>query len=281
MILSADFEFSQSALQGYVDCPRLFDLRYVRRVRWPAVETRRALENERYMKQGRAFHRLIRQHLMGVPTELLSRTVKDPELERWWHHYVEMGPAMPAERYPEIMLTTPLGAYRLVARYDLIAVDSANRIVIIDWKTNRIRPDRLWLAERLQTKVYPYVLIRAGGWLAGARRVDPSSVSMVYWFANFASGPIQFSLDEPQYREDERYLLDLTTKVAEALSRCCGGDLLPQTEDRRRCRICRYRSLCERGVEAGEAGEREEWLTSEDGFDFTLYFDQIAELEVA
>jgi len=281
MTLPADFEFSQSSLQAYVDCPRLFDLRYVRRVRWPAAETRRALENERYMHQGRALHRLIRQHLMGVPTELLSRTVKDPELERWWHHYLESGPSMPGERYPEIVLSASLGAYRLMARYDLIAVDAADQIVIIDWKTNRIRPDRPWLAERLQTKVYPYVLSQAGGWLAGPRRVDASSVRMVYWFANFPSAPIQFSLDEARFREDEQYLVDLTREVTEALSRCCGGDQLPQTEDRRRCRICRYRSLCERGVEAGEADEREDRLTSEDGFDFTLYFDQMAELEVA
>jgi len=54
--------FTQASLQDYADCPRRFQLRYVERVAWPALEADSALENERHMQQGIAFHRLAHQH---------------------------------------------------------------------------------------------------------------------------------------------------------------------------------------------------------------------------
>ncbi|MCP4541151.1 MAG: PD-(D/E)XK nuclease family protein, partial [Chloroflexi bacterium] len=66
MTLPADFQFSQASLQDYVDCPRRFQLRYVLRVAWPAPEAEPVLENERYLQQGAAFHRLVHQHALGL-----------------------------------------------------------------------------------------------------------------------------------------------------------------------------------------------------------------------
>ena len=58
-MLDPEFEFSQGSLQDYVDCQRRFQLRYVERQAWPAVEAEPFLEREEHSEQGRRFHRLI------------------------------------------------------------------------------------------------------------------------------------------------------------------------------------------------------------------------------
>jgi len=86
MILPTDFQFSQGSLQDYVDCPRRFHLRYVQRLAWPAIDAEPALENERYLQQGAAFHRLAHQHALGIPADRLvvAGSGDDADIRRWW-----------------------------------------------------------------------------------------------------------------------------------------------------------------------------------------------------
>lgn len=281
MTFPADFQFSQASLQDYVDCPRRFQLRYVRCLRWPAIETEPAVQNERYLRQGTALHRLIRQHLIGIPVKTLSMMATNPELRRWWRNYLERGPAeLPAQRYPEVMLSASVRGYRLVARYDLIATDAGGNAVIVDWKTNRRRPSRAWLSERLQTRVYPYVLVQTGSVLGNGRVIRPDHVTMIYWFANFPAAPEYFAYDSSQYQADERDLVEIVEEVEDKVQQCADGDLLPPTEDQGLCRFCRYRSLCRRGVEPGWVDDTARTTTSEEPFDLELDFEQIAELEI-
>jgi hypothetical protein len=276
MTLPPDFQFSQASLQDYVDCPRRFQLRYVLRVAWPALEAEPALENERHLRQGAAFHRLVHQHALGLPLERLSSTVIDEDLRRWWRNYLTGLPAdLPPSRHPEIVLSAPLGGQRLVAKLDLVAVDPGQRAVIVDWKTSRRRPPRRWLAERLQTKVYPYLLVRAGGHLNGGQPFEPGQVEMIYWFADFPADPARFAYDAVQYETDGTYLASLIEEIAGQAD----DSSYPLTTQDRRCRYCPYRSLCQRGVRAGafERAEREGEL--EEDFGFSLDFEQIAEIE--
>ncbi|HEY73741.1 MAG: hypothetical protein B6I35_05925 [Anaerolineaceae bacterium 4572_32.2] len=270
-LLPTDFQFSQANLQDYADCPRRFQLRYVERVDWPAHEVEPALENERHMQQGMAFHRLAHQHTLGIPEEPLSRTVTDIDLRRWWRNYLTRGPGnLPPSRYPEIVLSAPLGDYRLTAKFDLIAVDAGQRAVIVDWKTSRKRSRRKWLVERLQTKVYPYLLVRAGAHLNGGQPLAPEQIEMVYWFAEYPNESARFAYDAAQIEADEAYLTSLVGRIA--------NPPYPRTTDERHCRYCRYRSLCQRGVEAGPFDEMEETELGED-FGISLDFEQIAEIE--
>ena len=166
MTLPTDFQFSQGSLQDYVDCPRRFQLRYLLRLAWPAVEAEPALENERHLQQGAAFHRLAHQHILGLSPERLSSMVTDEDLSRWWRNYLNSAPAdLAGLRYPEVALSAPVSGHRLVAKYDLIVVGPGQRSTILDWKTSRKRPRRKWLAKSLQTRVYPYLLVRAGSHL--------------------------------------------------------------------------------------------------------------------
>ena len=275
MTLPADFQFSQGSLQDYVDCPQLFQLRHLLGLAWPALEAEPPLENERRMKQGVAFHRLVHQHALGIASERLSSAVIDADLRRWWHNYLERGPEdLPESRYPEIVLSAPVGGHRLVAKYDLIAVDAGRRAVIVDWKTSRTRPRRRWLAERLQTKVYPYVLVRAGAHLNGDQPVDAGGVEMLYWLADFPGEPARFAYDAAQYEAGEAYLTALIEEI-EGLAH----ERLPLAAQSRRCDYCRYRSLCQRGVRAGTLDEIGDELEPDESFGIALDFEQIAEIE--
>jgi CRISPR/Cas system-associated exonuclease Cas4 (RecB family) len=282
MTLHPNFRFSQGSLQDYVDCARRFQLRYVRRLRWPAIEVAPPLESERHLQQGAAFHRLIHRHLIGLPVKQLSEGLADPELRRWWRNYLESGPAdLPADHHPEVGLSAPLGSFRLVAQYDLVAVDLGERAVIVDWKTNRKRPSRANLSERLQTCVYPYLLVRAGALLNGGEEIRPHHVSMVYWFASFPTRPERFGYDDDQYRADHDRLTRLVVEIEQMFKDDADEGLLPRTTDERRCRYCRYRSLCRRGVEAGSFDELASQplveAADELELDFEFEFEQIAE----
>jgi CRISPR/Cas system-associated exonuclease Cas4 (RecB family) len=242
------FQFSQSALQDYGDCPRRFELRYVAQFDWPALDVGPGLELEARVREGQLFHELVHQHTLGVAPELLESTLLAPgdgALRGWWERYLRWQAArLPRERQAELTLSAPFGANRLMAKYDLVAREEDGSFLIVDWKTGR--PSRpAVLKRRWQSVVYPYVLTQAGGWLHGGEPIDPERITMIYWFAGEGEQgkTIEFPYSVAQQREDEARLREV---IAEMLSRTA----FPLTTDERTCRFCRYRSFCDRGREA-------------------------------
>jgi hypothetical protein len=277
MSIPENFQFSQSSLQNYVDCPRRFQLKYVQQLAWPASEAEPALENERYLQLGAAFHKLAQQYLLGVPPEKLTPLAEqDDQLARWWENFTqEVGKLVnrgSGHYYPEISLSTPIRNFRLVGKYDLLSI-TENQYMIIDWKTSRQQPKREWVSVNLQTRVYPFLLANAGAHLNNGQSLDPDQIEMIYWYANFPTAPLRFIYNEAQFLEDQTYLTNLIDEI-QTLS----DEPAPKTENHKRCRFCVYRSLCNRGVEAGPFDELEEDDTLDD-FDFELDFEQIAEIE--
>ena len=252
MSIPAPFTFTQACLSDYLDCPRRFQLRYVLEQDWPAVESEPLIERERLADLGRRFHRLAQQHVHGLPVEELTRSASaDFDLSRWWGSYLKLavggwklevgGSPLPSNRRAEVSVSIPFGSHRLTARYDLLA-SGDGRAVIVDWKTERRRPDRAALSKRLQTRVYRYVLAKSAPSLA------PESIAMVCWFSEYPDEPEVLAYDSAQRAADDAYLLGLLAEVERRAE-----DIWPLTPDERKCRFCTYRSLCERGVAAGVA----------------------------
>src|SRR3972149_1817661 len=79
---------SQSSLQDYHDCPRRFELRHLQRLSYPAIETEPALENEKHQQEGEYFHRLVQQHIIGIPAEQIGKLANTDNLQRWWENYI-------------------------------------------------------------------------------------------------------------------------------------------------------------------------------------------------
>jgi hypothetical protein len=251
------------------------------RIAWPAVEAEPILENEQHLQQGALFHLMVQQHLLGVPAERLTAMARDEDLARWWQNYVDASPAaLEGEHYPELALSAPLGAdglRRLVAKYDLVVVTPDKHALVFDWKTARQRSPSIRLARRLQTRVYPYLLVQAGADLNGGQAFEPGQIEMIYWFADFPDRPERIVYSAGQNAEDGGYLAGLVEQIA-TLS--LGDGIFPLTEVEERCRFCVYRSLCERGVAAGRADEIDyDEVEPEGAVEVELDFEQIAEIE--
>jgi len=258
MLLPEGFVFSQSSLQDYCDCARRFQLRYLERRVWPAPQTEDALESERRMRLGQSFHRLMRQTYSGLAPAALEAVARaEPELARWWNNHQTAPPqGLPAGlREAELTLAVGVGEQRLEARYDLLAGEAGGRWAIVDWKTVPRRTSRAVLRDRLQTRIYPWVLVQAGSTLNAGAPVVAAQVEMMYWFAEFPAQPERFAYCAGQADDDGAFLRALLDEI-----RARPPDDFAKTDVRKRCRFCAYRSLCWQDAQAGrwaDLGEEE------------------------
>lgn len=268
--LPTPFTFSQSSLQDYVDCPRRFELRYIEKLDWPAEEAEPALENERRVADGNFFHRLAQQFLLGLPADKLSRLANTPDLSRWWDNFTQAfsSPSEFGSLHPEAVLSTPIRDHRLLAKFDLIAIRDGHA-TIYDWKTYHKRPRNEWMAVRMQTKVYRYLLVKAGRQLNGGEPILPANIRMIYWYADYPSEPATFPYDEAQFKRDESALEKLIAEIEFSAA-------FPLTEDSGKCRFCLYRSYCNRGAAAGDWKDAEAEAEVHEAFD--INFEQIGEI---
>jgi hypothetical protein len=267
--LPSGFSFSQSSLQDYSDCPRRFKLRYIDQLQWPAVEMEPLLENEHRQLAGQLFHRMVQQHLIGLPADKITRHANSPDLSRWWENYQKSKFDLSGYcLHTELTLAAPVGAYRLMAKYDLVAIRPGDQAFIYDWKTYQKRPRDEWMAARLQTRVYLAMIIQASGYLNSGRPLLPEQVEMIYWYAGFPSEPARFTYHAAQHQRNWDALTSLILEIS-------NHKHFPLTEDDKRCTYCPYRSYCNRGTKAGTRDDIPDIeLASDD-----INFEQIAEIE--
>jgi CRISPR/Cas system-associated exonuclease Cas4 (RecB family) len=264
---------SQSSLQDYHDCPRRFELRYLQQLAYPAIEAEPALENEKHLQEGDYFHRLAQKYFVGIPQEQIEKLANSDNLQRWWENFVNSKDLQNIKDLgglrTEITLSAPLGKFRLVAKYDLIARDNQS-FIIYDWKTYRRRPKNEWLAVRWQTRVYRALLAQAGAHLNGGGLIAPEQIEMVYWFAEFPNEPAHFAYSADQFKRDWDALTRFADEIASASD-------YPKTDEVSKCSYCPYRSYCNRGVRAGDSLDAELETEAEELFD--INFEQIGEIE--
>jgi len=298
--LPATFAFSQSSLQAYEDCARRFWLAYVQQLPWPAVEASPVQEFERLMRLGATFHLLVQRAEIGIDTEELSFDLEQP-LAGWFDAYLRTRPTDLPSEFIEIehILSIPFAldnrennaastsdtstsdtstsaaSYRLAAKYDLIAADSDGRVVIIDWKTTRQRTDPGTLRRRLQSTVYPYVLVEASKGVPWGP-IQPEQVEMRYWFAAAPNQPVVFRYDSAQHAANHDHLQQLFAEILAGQSEADFPKVADTELNRKRfCSYCIYRSRCNRGITAGNLdalGDTEDFFAVdvEAALEFTL-----------
>lgn len=276
--LADNFIFSQTSLQDWLTCQRRFRYLYLDKLAYPAPETADQIAFEQHMAQGDAFHRCVHQHQVGIPADVIAARIDDEQVHEWWRHYLAHGTdGLPPNRYAEVTLMAPLGDYRLIAKYDLIALQPGERAVIVDWKTGTNRPTAASLAQRMQTVVYRYLLVQGGTYYNGGVPIPPGQVEMTYWFASAPTQPIRIPYDEQQHKHDADLLPRLVAQIAAEQA----FPKVQETEKDRVCRFCNFRSLCWDDVSAGAFVEM---LTLDEATDdapthFEIDLDQIAEIE--
>jgi CRISPR/Cas system-associated exonuclease Cas4 (RecB family) len=246
----SDISFSQRSIQDYLDCQRRFALRYLRKLRWPAVTSEPIDEYERLTQLGTRFHQLVYRERSGVDPDLLLKTAQDSTLQGWFNNYlVHFQRPARQESYAEVTLAVSLeNMSRLQATFDLVYRSSEGRFTIIDWKTTRKRPRRERWKNRVQTSLYPLLLSAAGEDLFPEGKFFESGIDMVYWYPEYPTQPEVFSYTKDQAEQDRDWMLEIlgeiTGKEQQELD-------FPKTDQADRCRFCVYRSFCGRGIKAG------------------------------
>lgn len=265
--------YSQSSLQDFTDCPRRFELRYLLQIAWPAPQSAPQQAVEEHLLLGERFHLLIQQHQNGLALENLAANLQPEILAEWWQNYLHYVPPLlrdAAQIWSEISLSAALNQSRLIAKYDLLVRTHDNKFRIFDWKTSHRPPSRAALQERLQTQLYPYLLCRAGADFNNGQPIAPEQIEMIYWFSQRPARPERIPYNHTQYQAAEDRLKTLLNH----LNGLQPGQY-PLTTNEKHCAYCIYRSLCARGVHAGDLQNVEDDLP-EIAFDF----DTIPEIEL-
>lgn len=276
LVLDPAFHFSQYNLQDFVDCPRRFELRHLRKLQWPAAQSLPVLEQEERMARGERFHRLVQQYINGIPADKIEEHIPDPILLAWWHNFMDSDPLspLPPRRLAEYTLSAPFLGYRLLAKYDVLACTPGETLSIMDWKTAEVRPGSESLRAKVQSRLYPFLLALGGERLNGGSVPNPEQVQMTYWFAAFPEQPEVIAYNNTIFKRDRDFLAAL---IEDVFARAAVGDF-PMTDHLKRCEYCQYRSFCERGIEAGAIEELDDESLLENDPGFSIDFEQIGEI---
>ncbi len=276
MILPQIFDFTQSKLQDYVDCPYRFYMRYIRQIKWPALVVDDALEFELRSQAGARFHHLVQQYLLGMPESRLSDMAAAdpiPEMSNWLDGFLNYVPSLlESDRHIETLLTTNLSGQRMLAKYDLILVQDNGTLLIYDWKTSRKPARKEWLLERIQTRFYRFLLTQAGSIFTNEKSIIPEQITMAYWFAASPETPVFLPYNPSMYNADKDFFSRLISEIMDK-------EVYERTSDVKKCRYCVYRSHCDRGIDAGNLDAYDDFTIEADDFDIDLDFESIDEIK--
>ena len=246
MPLPNDFRFSQNNLQDFVDCPRRFELKYLLKQDWPALVSEPIQEFERLQYLGLRFHTLVQQHLAGIPIDALEQSLDNPDLNRWRKNYLFfIDQYIKSRRLVEYSQVIHFCDFRLVAKYDLLVFKEDGNAIILDWKTTQHRTSASFLEKKIQSLVYPFVLAAANKEIS-----SPDNIRMIYWLPEFPNEPEIFNFSNAQFERTECFLKEMIDDIAKRNN----GDF-QLTDDERKCKYCIYRSLCDRGLQAGDTAK--------------------------
>jgi hypothetical protein len=251
MKIPNNFIFSQNNLQDYQDCPRRFYLRHLLKQDWPAVETEPVQDQEKLIALGERFHLMVQQYFAGLPNESISAGIENPILMEWWNQFIAKQLLnLPGMKISENSFTIPFESYRLTAKIDLLLIQEDKQIKIYDWKTSQHTPRSKWLAQRLQTRVYPFVISVLLPSFFPLGENNKEQIEMIYWYPSFPDFSLNFPYSQESFLQDQEYLSNLVNEISSK----DGTDFL-LTNNEKMCKYCRYRSLCDRGITAGNVND--------------------------
>jgi len=275
MPLADNFIFSANNLQDYLDCPRRFELRYILKQNWPAITSQPVLEMENRISMGNRFHLLAHQYLSGISGEILSNTIDDPDLGLWFSRFQEyIGQYLKFQYFSELSIIMPFEGFRLIAVFDFISLMETNKIRIGDWKTTSHMPKKEIYLQSVQSTLYPFLAYETRiNIFPQTSMLQHQDQSMEYWFPGFPESTIAQEYSASFHTNNRVMLSTLISEISQKEP----GDF-EKTSNNKRCAFCQYRSLCERGIQAGSSEDAENetesnWVSDD------LNFDQIEEIE--
>lgn len=274
MPLGKDFFFSANNLQDYLDCPRRFELKYILKQSWPAVSSQPVQEMEYRIQTGNRFHKVVHQYLSGIPSNVLENSIDDPDLKVWFIKFLEfIKPYLNFPHFSEFTLTMPFEGFRLIAVFDFITLTGDKKILITDWKTTTYDPRGELYLQSIQSFLYPFIAFETRGHIfTQADLLHQEDISMKYWFPAFPEKTIALENSDARHATSQEVLSSMICEIAKK-----EPGTFEKTANDKRCAYCQYRSLCERGVQAGKVIDAKDEPGNESWID-NIDFDQIEEI---
>jgi CRISPR/Cas system-associated exonuclease Cas4 (RecB family) len=247
-VIPEGFIFSQSSLQSYLNCPRQFDLRYLKKLAWPAQKYADTEKYELDLAAGQTLHQAIQRYLIGFDEGLILEGLKagsDTRIPIWFNNFrSRLGYLKDKAAFiAEVPVSISFEQFWLTAKFDYLSLEN-EQASIFDWKTSAKKPRKAQLQQSMQTKVY---LTVAQGSRKGLEITVPK---MRYWEANFPDLDFTFAPDEAAMN---RHAVELKALISEISTQT----ELARTKVIGRCVYCKYRSYCNRGTMPGESASDE------------------------
>jgi len=269
---TTDLTYSAHSIQDFVDCPRRFELKYLLRQPWPAVLSEPVLEIERKSQMGIRFHQIVQQIVSGIRVEDILQSVEDRQLSLWIKNFVSFfDQVQPHARFPELAVMMSINDQRIIAIMDLVLITEDNMAIIFDWKTTERQPKLSAYQNRVQSRIYPMALVASSHQVFPGLNLKPEDVELVYWFPQFPEMAVRLDYSQAEHLANK----DMVAGLIRDIERRQPGEF-ELTRDKSRCKFCAYRSLCERGITAGNESE-----AISDPSDISLDridFDQVEEI---
>lgn len=208
---------SQGQLKFFETCPRQYQY-------FETLPVLREPDLNESAEWGKRFHRLMQQQALGLPIEVMAPADQEmmasvEALRGEAPHLFESDLVGKAEagqqRLSEFQQTLEFKGYLLTVIYDLLLL-TADTGQIIDWKTYLKPPQKNWLWQDWQTRLYLYVLSETSG-------LSPNQISMVYWFVRSKDPQTQklklesyeLTYSDSLHHQTETDLLALTDRLTE------------------------------------------------------------------
>jgi RecB family exonuclease len=274
MPLIDNFIFSANNLQDYLDCPRRFELKYILKQNWPAVTSQPVLEMENKIQLGNRFHQLAHQYLSGISAKVLEDSIDDPDLGLWFKSFQKyINSFLNFSYFSEFTVLKPFEGFRLIAVFDFISLINTNKIMIGDWKTTSHLPKKEVYFQSIQSYLYPFIAYETRiNIFSQSSTLLHQDLSMEYWFPVFPDNTITREHSIASHASSKELLSNLIFEISQK-----EAGTFEKTANDKRCAFCQYRSLCERGIQAGRDDDAENGFESDLQID-TLDFDQIEEI---
>lgn len=255
--------FSASSLRTYQTCQLKFKRRYIDGLFWPD-DWVRGEEKKETQRLGQLFHTLAhRYYLRGRVVD--SKEVMDEQVAKWLERLVDFRPYNEQDKFlAEHRLQFNRAELKLMAKYDLLQITEDDRAVIYDWKTYQSNSKVSFLKRSLQTIVYRYLLVKAGGDYAKNNKWEPQEITLIYWNPRFPDDSTRLPYSEEQFRRDEQKIEKLVAEIRDT-EFAVDEDILA-TSEKNNCLSCEYRPICH-GEPALEIEPKEEDLELTEDWD--------------
>ncbi len=231
------YPLSPSSLKLLETCPRLFRHTYLDHLVWPKETTPESLVAG---QRGEQFHRLVELAEKGLPVDPLLKAAGEPVTE-WWQVFLRSPHLrIPGEAWSEVDVWMERRGIRFKGRLDrLVIAPDRQHFTIVDWKTEKHRPDPDKLHRSWQVRLYPLMLSLGGSQLNQGQPIRPEQIRLTIWYVQHPQNPFQLIYSQMQLEQDLRELDHVIDQLYEY-----GEKGFPRTTAMEQCRSCWFSTRC-------------------------------------